>query len=134
MWAAAWLLLLILNIVCDRSSTRNVIDSKLVGSQLTTPWLVTRNSLPRTLVILVFCTLQISLNIQGWRICLEYIVFQENLVLIMVYFMFTCFGIMKRQLNVTTWKVFLLGVILVRIFPHSDSSILSPNTGKCGPE
>ena len=43
-------------------------------------------------------------------------------------------------MGTTAWKVSLFGVILVRIFPHSDwiqrdtpyLSVLSPNAGKCG--
>ena len=42
----------------------------------------------------------------------------------------------------TAWKVFVFGVFLVRIFPHSDwirrdtkyLSVFSPNVGKYGPE
>ena len=42
----------------------------------------------------------------------------------------------------TAWKMFVFGVILVRIFSHSDRirrytvylSAFSPNVGKCGPE
>ena len=38
----------------------------------------------------------------------------------------------------TAWKVSVFGVILVRIFPHSDwikyLSVFNPNAGKCGPE
>ena len=44
--------------------------------------------------------------------------------------------------SLTAWKVFVFGVILVRIFPHSDwtprkiphLSVFSPNMGKSGPE
>ena len=45
------------------------------------------------------------------------------------------------SISYTAWKVSVFGVILVRIFPHSDwiwrdtryLSVFSPNTGKCGP-
>ena len=45
-------------------------------------------------------------------------------------------------LRYRAWKVSVFGVILVRIFPHSDwtrrdreyLSVFSPNAGKCGPE
>ena len=44
--------------------------------------------------------------------------------------------------NITAWKVFVFGVILVRIFPRSDwiqidtpcISVFSPNERKCWPE
>ena len=42
----------------------------------------------------------------------------------------------KPQLINTVKKVFVFGVILVRIFPHSDSvsSVFSPNAEKYGPK
>ena len=48
----------------------------------------------------------------------------------------------ERLSKCTVWKVSLLGVILVRIFPHSDwirrdtsyLSVFSVNARKCGPE
>ena len=47
-----------------------------------------------------------------------------------------------RQESSTAEKVSVFGVILVRIFPHSDGirrhtpslSVFNPNAGKCGPE
>ena len=47
-----------------------------------------------------------------------------------------------RALSVTAWKVFIFGVLPIRIFPHSNrirrdtpySSVFSPDEGKYGPE
>ena len=57
------------------------------------------------------------------------------------------FGKRKLQsfeisLELTAWKLFVFGVILVRIFPHSNwirrdtpyLSVFSSNAEKCGPE
>ena len=61
-----------------------------------------------------------------------------------LYFKRTFYSIMQTLLMVgskhTAWKVYLFGVILVRIFPHLEwiqrdteyLSVLSPNAGKCG--
>ena len=51
-------------------------------------------------------------------------------------------AVLKKIAKNTEWKVSVFGVILVRIFPHSDwirgdmvyLSVFSPNEGKCGPE
>ena len=50
--------------------------------------------------------------------------------------------VVKTPLQNTAWKVSVCGVLLVRIFPHSDwilkdtpyLSVFSPNAGKYGPE
>ena len=58
------------------------------------------------------------------------------------YAVFHVIVILARASSCTAWKVSVSGVILVRIFLHSDwirkgteyLSLLSPNAGKCGPE
>ena len=53
-----------------------------------------------------------------------------------------CVVYQMTGLYITAWKVSVLGVILARIFPHSNwirrdtvyLSVFSSNAGKCGPE
>ena len=57
-------------------------------------------------------------------------------------FLYFCHEIKISSVFHTAWKMFVFGVILVRIFPHSDwisretpyVSVFSPNAGKYEPE